>query len=385
MNNLRLFFVLGLMVSIMASCAVKKDYEHATSINSIAAYERHLRAYPKSKYKEDVNKKLYSLYDEKVWREALSANTISAYKNYLSRYPDGRYVLNAKSNIGKIELQNKIDSAWRTATFTNTIEGYQSFIKSYPNSQYVSEARSKIKNLEEEKSWKKAGEYDSIESYSEYLREYPYGKYSSTARSKIEKLKEEKYVLPEWNETLKINSYKAYSDFVRKHPSTSYAKMAKEKMAIIEGRDWERAQRANTVRSYKAHIDKYPFGDYAEMANKKIIDLEVDKIFQGDHGKLPPMNRNLYGHSSDNSTNSIEIYNNTQFTLTVRYSGIESTKIVLRPKQRTTVTLKKGNYRITASVDASNVRNYAGTENLTGGSYNSEYYIQTQTHRTWGY
>jgi hypothetical protein len=67
----------------------------------------------------------------------------------------------------------------------------------------------------------------------------------------------------------------------------------------------------------------------------------------------------------------------------VRYSGIESKKIVLSPRQRKSTTLKKGNYRIAASVNASNVTNYAGKENLSGGDYSSEYYIQTQTYRRW--
>lgn len=39
--------------------------------------------------------------------------------------------------------------------------------------------------------------------------------------------------------------------------------------------------------------------------------------------------------------------------------------------------LKSGSYRIVASVDASRVRNFAGKEDLTGGSYSVSYYIST--------
>jgi hypothetical protein len=82
----------------------------------------------------------------------------------------------------------------------------------------------------------------------------------------------------------------------------------------------------------------------------------------------------------DNLLNSIEIFNNTQYILTIRYSGIESKKVVMSPKQRTSLSLKNGNYRIAASVNASNVRNYAGNENLSAGEYTSEYYIRTRTY-----
>ena len=65
-------------------------------------------------------------------------------------------------------------------------------------------------------------------------------------------------------------------------------------------------------------------------------------------------------------TNDIEIYNNTKYILTVRYSGVESMKIVLSPKEKKTINLKNGDYRVTASVNAANVTNYAGKEKLEG-------------------
>lgn len=189
--------------------------------------------------------------------------------------------------------------------------------------------------------------------------------------------------MPIWNEAVKMNSYQSYANFLNKYPNSSFAKRAQEQMTKIEQQDWDKACRINTVKSYKDYTEKYPFGDYIETAEKKMIDLEVDNIFKGDYGQLPPMSKSSYGYSSNSTSNSIEIYNNTQYTLTIRYSGVESRKIVIPSRKETTITLKSGNYRITASVNASNVRNYAGKENLTGGDYSSEYYIQTETYSTW--
>lgn len=83
---------------------------------------------------------------------------------------------------------------------------------------------------------------------------------------------------------------------------------------------------------------------------------------------------------SNNATNFVEIYNNTSYNLTFRYSGVESKKNVLSPQQRKSTKLKKGNYRITASVDAANVSNYAANEYLSGRNYTSQYYIKIQTY-----
>lgn len=87
------------------------------------------------------------------------------------------------------------------------------------------------------------------------------------------------------------------------------------------------------------------------------------------------MNRDNYGSYA--KENDISVYNNTSYTLTIRYSGIESKKLVLAPKARKSIKLKNGTYRVAASVNASNVGNYAGKENLVGGDYSSEYYIKT--------
>lgn len=59
------------------------------------------------------------------------------------------------------------------------------------------------------------------------------------------------------------------------------------------------------------------------------------------------------------------------------YSGNESKRLVLSPKGTGSVKLKNGDYRIVASVDASNVRKYAGVETIKGGTYEVEYYIST--------
>ena len=81
---------------------------------------------------------------------------------------------------------------------------------------------------------------------------------------------------------------------------------------------------------------------------------------------------NLYGDK-----NEIEIYNNTSYALTVRYSGPMSKKIVLNSKETKIINLNSGKYRVAASVNNPNVQSYAGEEELTGGGYSVVYYIIT--------
>ena len=108
--------------------------------------------------------------------------------------------------------------------------------------------------------------------------------------------------------------------------------------------------------------------------------MEVDEIFKGDHGKLPSMNKTSIT-TNYSTTSKIEILNNTKYNLTIRYSGPESIKVVFAPSQKKTITLKQGNYRVTASVNVADIRNYAGSEKVDGGwVYGIEYYIETYSY-----
>jgi outer membrane protein assembly factor BamD (BamD/ComL family) len=382
-RNIKVNLFFSIMILILYSCSVKKDYLMAINFNTIQTYQTFQTIHPKSKYNQDVENRLLKLYDLREWKKSILQNTLYSYENYLRNYPNGDYVIQARDRIEELKKEIEIDNAWLRAKNENSISGFKTFLTLYPNSRYGYNAKSYIKNLEEEIAWKLALEKNSIESYAIYMNSYPNGKFDSIAKASIEKRREEKYVLPIWNETILKNSYKSYLDFFEKYPNSSYAKAAEEKMKSIENKDWDNTRRFNTIKSYTDYMKKYPNGEHFKSAEKAIIDIEVDNIFMGEYSALPPMSKGSSGKSYNYSLNSIDVTNNTQYILTIRYSGPESKKIVLLPNDNTSITLLNGTYKIAASVNASNVSNYAGTEHLTGGQFSSEYYIQT--YKKWGY
>lgn len=70
---------------------------------------------------------------------------------------------------------------------------------------------------------------------------------------------------------------------------------------------------------------------------KKIIDYEVDKIFEGEYGKLPTMERTA---STTGDKSVISIHNDTEYELTLRYSGDESRMVVLAPQEKERLSLE---------------------------------------------
>jgi len=149
-----------------------------------------------------------------------------------------------------------------------------------------------------------------------------------------------------------------------------------EKNWNTEPKAWAAARNSGTLFAYTKYLELYPHGAHASIADKKVIDHTVDMIYAGDHGSLPSMDRRYYGQGS---TSSITVKNDTQYTLTLLYSGPSSKRLILDPNERRTITLTNGNYRIAASVNTSSVRSYTGEESLYGGGYDVSYYISTTT------
>ena len=73
----------------------------------------------------------------------------------------------------------------------------------------------------------------------------------------------------------------------------------------------------------------------------------------------------------------ITITNDTNYTLTIRYSGAkDSEKAIISTKQTKSIKVLNGYYTVTASVNAGSVDNYVGHENLQNGNYSISYYIK---------
>ena len=177
--------------------------------------------------------------------------------------------------------------------------------------------------------------------------------------------------------TATIAGWRAYQQAVPSSffkDSESQIEEIENKSWNTEAKAWSTAKRENTISAYQKYKNLYPKGAHIAQAEKKLIDLEVANVFAGSHGSLPSMDKTSWGNGP---TAYISVTNRTSYTLTLRYSGPDSKKLVISPGGTSSVTLKNGRYKVAASVNASNVSNYAGVEDLSGGSYSVEYYIST--------
>lgn len=150
-------------------------------------------------------------------------------------------------------------------------------------------------------------------------------------------------------------------------------KAMKERDWNSEDTAWKKACTLDTKEAYQKYIAMYPYGPHRGQADKRMIDLSVDDVFKGSHGKLPGMNH--VEKDDDSPTSTICVENATDQILTVYYSGPDSRSVRIAPRSKSSVTLRNGYYRIAASVTSPNVRPYAGSENFGGGRYEVGYCI----------
>lgn len=237
-----------------------------------------------------------------------------------------------------------------------TIEDCQEYIDNYPNSKKTSEVRNWIdKQYEHELQCAN----DSL-SLSLFI-----GKYSNDSRYR------KKYKRPYLYEAIRLlNCEKMRLENERNERTRS------EQIAWnTEERAWKTASEEGTLAMLQQYLKLYPNGAHKSQANKKIIDLEVADVFQGgEYGELPSMNKTRKGKGS---YTTVTVTNDTQYALTLLYSGVESLRVVINSRGTRNIKLQSGSYRIVASVDAGGVQNFAGTEDLTGGSYSVKYYVST--------
>ncbi|NWF90066.1 MAG: hypothetical protein HXY50_11475 [Ignavibacteriaceae bacterium] len=361
-----IYILIGLLFSQFGCSGSKEAWDNARRTDTIYSYEQFLEEYPNSDFSNEARNILDKLYEKRAWDKARLGDNISSYEEFIILFPQSELKKTALERINEI----KIDKFWEQTRKINTIDSYNDFLLLYPNSKYETIAKEKLNTLIEWKNWDEVLLKNSLKDFYNFISNYPQSKYVEIAKSKIKEIEE---IKPLWEKVVKSNSVEKYREFLQKYPFSLYSDLAKSKIKEFEKLDWENAKNKNTISSYKSFIERHPTSYYREDAESKIVDLEVKKIFESEHGYLPPSTKTKT--YTERRYSVMNIYNDTKYDMTLRYSGIESFKIIFKPKEKSAFEIVNGNYKVTASVNAINVIDYAGTEEIDGGDYSVTYYI----------
>jgi len=177
--------------------------------------------------------------------------------------------------------------------------------------------------------------------------------------------KEDKY---ESDETIAIDSSVVVTDEYVVDSVATNSEIIEEPVRDLT---FDEALVTTSINDLENFIKKNPNHRNIERLNARLIDLEVDQIFQDKNtGKMPTSDK---VGESNSGYSEVSIKNDTSCELIVRYSGIDSKMISIPENQSRSISMKSGDYRVTASACG---ESYSGTEYLSG-NYSSSYYIST--------
>jgi len=141
-----------LLFVIFTACDTKQArWKNAESENTIEAYEKFIKDYPKSELVDTARVSLHVLY----FQSTKKLNTIESYEDFLNRYP--------KSAFADTILKGLHHLYYKRAKEMNSIASYEDFFKRYPKSEYTDITRSSLDSLylQRAKAKKIAGEFKS--------------------------------------------------------------------------------------------------------------------------------------------------------------------------------------------------------------------------------
>lgn len=152
---------------LIEGCAITKaDWEKASQLNNITAYESFIREHPRSEYVIQAK----DIIEQIEWKNARAEGTRDSLITYRNQYPSGRYLLEAENLLENIDFKEAVAVDSETT--------YREFLKLYPNGKYRDEAN----KLAEQSAYKIAKKNKSIFIYEDFLKSYPNGEFSEEIR-----------------------------------------------------------------------------------------------------------------------------------------------------------------------------------------------------------
>lgn len=222
----------------------------------------------------------------------------------------------------------------------------------------------------EDKGWEEANRLDSIE-YDDQFAEYQLilNSYTTTySKSSLE--------LGGWADAISL--YPDAKVWMRIDDEDYEIPIAKVEETLNSGGELVDAarvhkERVNKIDKLKRYLRYYPNAAHTEEARNLIIKLTVADIMDTQHGRLPKAKNSgqTYGIES-----TVHVKNDTEYGLTIYYSGPIQREVVLSAYGSLTITLPNGEYFVAVRADSDGVSDYVGLDNYNGGKFDISYYVQ---------
>lgn len=128
---------------LLSACGPSYNWSHASTLDTIAAYQTFLLKYPNDHHVADAQRRIARLQDDRAWTTAQIASSIPGYEEYLRAEPNGSHAPVAREEV----VTRERAAAWQVAQVHETAQSLQQFLNRYPSGPDADEARDRLKTL----------------------------------------------------------------------------------------------------------------------------------------------------------------------------------------------------------------------------------------------
>lgn len=258
-----------------------------------------------------------------------------------------------------------------------TAKDWLKFKEYMPEEYWTSDAYNNVEQAEidtywtpEDKGWEEANRLDSIE-YDDKFAEYQLimDSYTTTySKSSLE--------LGGWEDAISL--YPDAKVWMRIDGEDYEIPIAKVEETLSNGGELVDAarvhkERVNKIDKLKRYLRYYPNAVHTDEARNLMIKLTVADIMDTQHGRLPKAKNSGQSYGIEST---VHVKNDTEYGLTIYYSGPIQREVVLTAYGSSNITLPNGEYYVAVRADSDGVSDYAGLDNYNGGKFDISYYIQ---------
>ena len=128
---------------LLGACGASYDWSHASTVNTIPAYETFLSKYPSDPHAVDARRRIVRLQDDQAWTTAQIASSIPGYQQYLRTEPNGSHAPVARDEV----VTRERALAWQSVQMHETVQSLQDFLNKYPSGPEADEAHERLKTM----------------------------------------------------------------------------------------------------------------------------------------------------------------------------------------------------------------------------------------------
>lgn len=201
----------------------KQKYEQACQKGTLEALKSYVKAYPKGKYINEINKRIE---DFDLWRIAKRDNTVASFKKYLN---ESKYKIFEMEAMAAIDDLNAI-AEWQNVKSTEKLSAVEEYMHNHPNVSIIDEVKRKKHELTGLQLFNKG---DLANAYLEFKAAGGYFYLDSSTMSAYNKC-QEFHDFSLLNSTSKVSEL---SEFLSKYPNSEYRNKVSNWIAVGKAKE----------------------------------------------------------------------------------------------------------------------------------------------------